>query len=152
MAAIILQPNKNHLMLAFMVLLAFCILSALLIVHRYYIKREYHFSSPEQKVIQHHVKEHNQALIQHYSRLQDYSIANSHLVRAPLARLIGLIELLEDEPLTRDGKFYLQHIAQSCEELDKWVIKMNTILDPEASSPDDAEELSSLNHFLSIEK
>lgn len=148
MTSMTLQSNKNHLLLAFMALLSFCILSALFIINRYY------FNSPEQeqKVLQQHVKERNQALIQQYSRLQDYSIANSHLVRAPLARLLGLVELMKDEPLTRDGKFYLQHIAQSCEELDEWVMKMNTILDPETNGSDDAEELSSLNHFLSIEK
>lgn len=148
------QAKNNHLLLAFMVLVSCCILCALFIVNRHYLKKNKDLNSPRQehKVLQHHVKERNQALIQQYSRLQDYSIANSHLVRAPLARLLGLVELLKDEPLTRDGKFYLQHIAQSCEELDEWVMKMNAILDPENTSSDDAEKLSSLNHFLSIEK
>ncbi|MEL7534120.1 MAG: hypothetical protein AAFN10_22625 [Bacteroidota bacterium] len=73
-------------------------------------------------------------------------------VRAPLARLIGLVELLKDEPLTKDGKFYLQNIIQSCEELDDWTVKMDDILDSESRNIEAENELAELSHFLSMEK
>lgn len=148
------QPQANHFFLAFMILVSVCCIAALLI---FSWDRSHRLSSStrlpqEQRVLQHHVKERNQELIQHYSRLQDYSIANSHLVRAPLARLLGLVELMKEEPLTRDGQFYLQNMAQSCEELDDWVIKMNTILDEQTQSQEANKVLDDLSHFLSIEK
>lgn len=146
--------SKNHFFIAFMILLTFATASVIMVLFWHYFNGKGLFNSDlnEQLALRHHVKERDQELIEQYSRLQDYSIANSHLVRAPLARLLGLVELLKDEPLTRNGKFYLQNIMQSCQELDDWTIKMDNILDTDSSSSEEESKVSELAHFLSIEK
>lgn len=97
-------------------------------------------------------KERHQSLLQQYTQLQDYSIANSHLVRAPLARMLGLVELLQDEPLTADGQFYLQNLTQSCTELDQWISNMNDILEQKDATRENQQVVEELSHFLSREK
>lgn len=148
------SDTNDHFFNAFVILLAFLggVITSVLIWFYFSRKGILPPSQKEHLALQHHIKERDQELIAQYSRLQDYSFANSHLVRAPLARLMGLVELLRDEPLTKDGKFYLQNIIKSGQELDEWIQKMDNMLDDNEKSEETANQLSELTHFLSIEK
>ncbi|MEL6652885.1 MAG: hypothetical protein AAFP02_11775 [Bacteroidota bacterium] len=136
---------------AFLIFLLFslCIGSFIFVYDTY---RKKPGNSATSKALHSPKKERHQNLIQQYSQLQDYSIANSHLVRAPLARMLGLVELLQDEPLTADGQFYLQNLTQSCAELDQWISNMNDILEQKEAERDHQQVVEELSHFLSKEK
>lgn len=55
-------------------------------------------------------------------RLRDIAWAQTHLVRAPLARILGIVELIEDSPQKVIDKKLLNYLHVSAKELDK-VIK-----------------------------
>ncbi len=90
------------------------------------------------------VKEQNQASIEklkaklakHQACLDEYSRMNSHVLRAPIARLISLIQvLLEEEeggePLSRSE--VLESIADTALEIDDVIYNINDMLSGEAS-------------------
>ncbi|MCU0351518.1 MAG: response regulator [Flavobacterium sp.] len=55
-------------------------------------------------------------------KLKDIAWTQSHLVRAPLARILGLIEIIEDADQTTTHKEEVLHlVAESAKELDKIV-------------------------------
>lgn len=60
------------------------------------------------------------AIEERNKKLQEISWMQSHIVRAPLARILGLIALIEetDESLPEDTKNVLQYIIDSAHELD----------------------------------
>lgn len=52
-------------------------------------------------------------------KLRDIAWIQSHMVRAPLARLLGLVEILKNEKLSKmDFENFLNHIKDSATELD----------------------------------
>lgn len=59
----------------------------------------------------------------------EYAFHNAHLVRAPLARLMGLAMLLEIEKDKQKTAMYAELILKSAEELDVIIRKMNQILE-----------------------
>ncbi len=64
-------------------------------------------------------------------KLGEYSFMNSHKVRAPLARIMGLLNLIRAEKAaTNDPEIhqYLQLLQMSAEELDQIIKEMNTHL------------------------
>ncbi|MGM0579414.1 MAG: PAS domain S-box protein [Bacteroidota bacterium] len=63
---------------------------------------------------------HIEAVEKQNEKLKDIAWTQSHVVRAPLARLMGLVNLLNDDKVSEDKKndFY-EHIQKSAEELDE---------------------------------
>ncbi|NHE59715.1 PAS domain S-box protein [Cyclobacterium plantarum] len=61
-------------------------------------------------------------------RLKDIAWIQSHVVRAPLARLMGLVSLLEVEleGLSKDKKELLDHVLVSASELDEVIKDINS--------------------------
>ncbi len=57
------------------------------------------------------------------AQLQEIAWLQSHVLRAPLARILGLVNLIEieDSPMEQNIKEYLDHINQSAIELDQVV-------------------------------
>lgn len=52
--------------------------------------------------------------------LNNMAYQQSHLIRRPLANIIGLLQLLDDtSDVTESGKDIVDMIKQSCEELNK---------------------------------
>lgn len=52
-------------------------------------------------------------------RLREYAFTNAHLVRAPLARILGLVDLLMEDELTEEQrKEFRAHLKDSAIELD----------------------------------
>lgn len=60
--------------------------------------------------------------------LLKYSQMNSHDVRAPLARTLGLLDLLKESARTKNQQTLIEYLLQSTTEMDEVVKKMNKIL------------------------
>ena len=61
--------------------------------------------------------------------LREYSFVNSHHVRAPLARVLGLIDLIEIENRRNNSSSKpLSNIKTDAEELDVILKKINTVI------------------------
>jgi signal transduction histidine kinase len=65
------------------------------------------------------------------NQILKYAHMNSHEVRAPLARLLGLIDLLKKEKDDAQREGLLARINTSSIELDEIVKKMNRLLEEE---------------------
>ena len=60
--------------------------------------------------------------------LKEYSFINSHHVRAPLARVLGLVDLIQIENHDNVSSGYIQKIKRDAEELDGILKKMNNVI------------------------
>lgn len=60
--------------------------------------------------------------------LDEYSFINAHHVRAPLARVLGLIPLIELEHAENSARESLQKIKSDAEEIDGILSKINSIM------------------------
>ncbi len=65
------------------------------------------------------------------NRLKDYSYITSHNIRSSVSTLMGLMQLIEQEPENKD---YLQLIQVTIEKLDKTIRNINELLNLENSS------------------
>lgn len=61
---------------------------------------------------------HENAMQEQNTRLREISWIQSHEVRAPLARIMGLVQLLDDTDADPEIKEVLKHLSNSSEELD----------------------------------
>jgi len=64
-------------------------------------------------------------------RIEDYTQANSHMVRAPMARIMGLMNLILKHELSQSKVMdydLIKLLNESCLELDQVLIDMNEIL------------------------
>ncbi len=62
-------------------------------------------------------------------KLAEYAFINSHLLRAPLARILGLAEMVSKEVILSEHQELIESFKTSAEELDAIVSKINEILD-----------------------
>jgi signal transduction histidine kinase len=60
--------------------------------------------------------------------LSKYAYVNAHHVRGPLARILGLIALIENDKMPRDRKRYLDEIKSDALEIDGVVRKISEVL------------------------
>lgn len=74
-----------------------------------------------------------QTIEDHNSRLKDIAWTQSHVVRAPLARIMGIIDLLQNFPNISEQDQLLEHIISSATELDE-IIRNITIKTENVSS------------------
>ena len=74
-------------------------------------------------------------------KLRHYAYSNSHQVRAPLARLMGLIDLWSHEEISMEEKsFMMKEMAASVHELDDIVKDISLILTEDQQRPLDKGE------------
>ncbi len=88
----------------------------------------------EQKVteVNAELQEANEELVKHNNELQQFSFSLSHHLRGPIARILGLANILRFLPdLPRDGEAaeVIHHIDTSVQELDTVVRELNSIVD-----------------------
>lgn len=62
-------------------------------------------------------------------KLAEYAFINSHMLRAPLVRILGLAELVSKEVILSEHQELLESFKTSAEELDAIVTKINETLD-----------------------
>lgn len=73
-------------------------------------------------------------------QLAEYAHINSHLLRGPLARVLGIIDLLERTDSTPEQKQYLEHLLKASKDLDEVVTKINLALEQEGKVSREAIE------------
>lgn len=64
-------------------------------------------------------------------QLTEYAFINSHLLRGPLARILGIADLLMRKEATPEQKEYLEHLKTASAELDEVIAKINKALGQE---------------------
>ena len=87
------------------------------------------------------VQERTAALEERNRQLADFAFLNAHKMRGPLARILGLIDVLQFTDSREQEREFLQHIIQSAEELDQ-VIKTAaaTLVTPDYAQGDGRSE------------
>jgi two-component system, sensor histidine kinase LadS len=81
------------------------------------------------KSLEDKVKKRTQILSYQNEKFKEYTFANSHKVRKPLANVLGLINLIDEEDVPPIIHDYMKMLAQNAHELDDVIREMNTILD-----------------------
>jgi signal transduction histidine kinase len=64
-------------------------------------------------------------------QLAEYAFINSHLVRGPLARILGITSLMARTTTTREQKDLIEHLNKASAELDEVISNINLVLDKE---------------------
>ena len=67
-------------------------------------------------------------------QLIDYSFKNSHEVRAPLTRILSLVELYKNDKQMLDDETTIRILSNSATELDDILKEVNVILNKEKES------------------
>ncbi|MGM0390106.1 MAG: PAS domain S-box protein [Bacteroidota bacterium] len=70
------------------------------------------------------IQNHIQTIEDHNDRLKDIAWTQSHVVRAPLARIMGIVDLLQTDNDIEDQEDLLKHILNSATELDGIIRKI----------------------------
>ena len=74
------------------------------------------------------VQERTAALNEQNVKLTEYAFVNAHLLRGPLSRILGLVELIRMTKDMDELMTYIELLDQSTKELDKVVHKITDIL------------------------
>jgi signal transduction histidine kinase len=69
-------------------------------------------------------------------QLKKYAYANSHHVRGPLARIMGLIQIIKTEEGNGVNEQYLNYLSQACDEMDAIIRNISETLHTEFSDID----------------
>lgn len=75
------------------------------------------------------IKERTQELETQNQQLAEYAFINSHLLRAPLCRMLGLIHLIEVSDLKMKEVELINHLKKSGDELDDVVKRINKAIE-----------------------
>lgn len=74
------------------------------------------------------VNKRTKKLLDQATQFQIFSFKNSHELRAPLANVMGVLDLLRDAQTQQETRQLLELLNQSCRDLDKIVHEINIIL------------------------
>lgn len=80
------------------------------------------------EMLEQRVKERTEELQNRNHQLTEYAFINSHLLRSPVSKILGLINLMEVDKAS-DPQEMIQHLRRSCDELDAVVKKITITLD-----------------------
>lgn len=86
------------------------------------------------------VKERTDKIKHQLDQLKKYAFMNSHGLRAPLARMLGLLNLLKREQDEKVAKELLEYLHQSSTELDNVIKQMNGVLEKEIGLYDENQD------------
>jgi signal transduction histidine kinase len=75
------------------------------------------------------LREANKELIQHNSQLEQFAFIAAHNLRAPLARILGLANLIQISSEKDDKENALERLVDSTNDLDNVIKDLSTILD-----------------------
>ncbi|MEL6537704.1 MAG: hypothetical protein AAFQ98_19945 [Bacteroidota bacterium] len=78
------------------------------------------------------LRQHMEVIAFRNLQLAQYAFINSHKLRAPVARLLGLANLMKKEDMAFTDPHLLGHFEKSCEELDTVVKKITEMLEEES--------------------
>lgn len=74
------------------------------------------------------VKERTKELDEQNQKLSEYAFINAHLLRGPLSRIMGLIEVIQLEKSPEEIKKMVQHLQRSTDELDEVVHRITSLI------------------------
>lgn len=80
------------------------------------------------ELLEQRVKERTVELQNRNEQLTEYAFINSHLLRSPVSKILGLINLLEVDQ-HGDPKEMMHHLKVACDDLDAIVKKITIALD-----------------------
>lgn len=80
------------------------------------------------QVLENNLDNATQDILHKNQKLAEYAFINSHETRAPIARILGLIAVLDTNHVDAETSFILENIHKSVSELDEITTKMNNIL------------------------
>lgn len=80
------------------------------------------------ELLEQRVKERTAELEDRNEQLTEYAFINSHLLRSPVSKILGLINLLEVDR-NGDPKEMMRHLKVACDDLDSIVKKITIALD-----------------------
>jgi signal transduction histidine kinase len=80
------------------------------------------------------VRERSEKVLQQNEKLKEYAYFNSHSVRGPLARILGLVNVFSRELENESMTHYSEMLRQAGEDLDGSIKEINKILDVEDGS------------------
>lgn len=75
------------------------------------------------------VKQRSKKIKEQLSLFQEYAYLNAHEVRAPLARILGLLDLMEYDTEKKETSTIPHRLKESAKELDSIVRSMNRLLE-----------------------
>jgi signal transduction histidine kinase len=79
------------------------------------------------------VKERTDKINAQLEQLRKYAYMNSHELRAPLARILGLLQLFKHEQIPEQTKMLLGYMEEASIELDTVIRQMNRLLEDEVT-------------------
>ena len=102
--------------------------------YKYILDRSYMVKDPEGNSVRiigamqdiTEIQNYIQTIEDHNSRLKDIAWTQSHVVRAPLARIMGLIDLMQNYPDIDEQTQLLDHVITSAKELDDIIRKITS--------------------------
>ena len=65
-----------------------------------------------------------QAIEEQNKKFKEIAWIQSHIVRAPLARVMGLVDLLKDQKDANEAEVLIEHLTSSAKDLDKIIINI----------------------------
>jgi signal transduction histidine kinase len=75
------------------------------------------------------LKNSNDQLVRNNQQLEQFGYVVSHNLRGPIARLLGLSNILNYENIDAENKNYLESIVSTTKDLDRIIIDLNNILE-----------------------
>src|SRR5204862_7691914 len=84
----------------------------------------------QNETLEEEVQNRTAELVQNNPQLEQYAFITAHNLRAPVARIMGLGQLMKMEKSdTKETKFIIDRLVEASEELDKVIKELNVILD-----------------------
>ncbi len=99
-----------------------------------------------------HLLHTNKELVEHNSRLEQFSYIISHNLRAPLARVQGLVSLLDNSQTAEEKSTIHQLLLRSSHELDMVITDLGMILSIQKSNTDIRSNVNLLNLINKVVK
>lgn len=77
----------------------------------------------------------NEKLQLNNKQLTEYAFLNSHVLRAPLSRILGIAQVIDNNDSSDEQKQLIEHLKVSAEELDHVVANINSALTDSKTAP-----------------
>ncbi len=85
----------------------------------------------------------NQELIDYTNQLEQFAFVTGHNLRAPIARLLGLVSIMDLENFSNpENKIYIKNLEVVTKELDAIIIDLNTVLEVKRADGIKLEDVS----------
>jgi signal transduction histidine kinase len=109
------------------------------------IETQHHILIQKNEGLELEIQQRTKELVEYNQQLEQFAFISSHNLRAPIARILGLGNLLALTNDKEDERIIKKELVQSTQQLDRVVKDLNTILDVRKSS-------NTMNSQLNVKK